>query len=457
MDGSYIEAVRPRHRNAGSPAVADMPGRSRCAAIIAADAASRVAGLEAATAAMAEAGVAAVRVGNPLNSPLTLQRMLVQIDLDEDGEDADGDDETRLAQLLEERRGAQGRVVLVIERAETLEPAALLSLQRLASAPGSVQVLFVGKPEFWALLDGAGLAPLRRALTEHGTGPAAAAVPASVAPVPAAEPRIAATRSSRGWWIAGAVGLFATFALATAAVLAPGGLFYRAAPQRVTPAPSGVPAEAPAVAPQPAPPIPPAVAAPEPPAAGLPQVVTPARPPTPQAGPPAPQAQLPVPQAPPAPPPAARAETQQARLRSEFDRFLSASGRGANSLTDAQRSALFEQFLSWRSRSAASPAVSSPSGGRVVIHYREGSEAGEAAANRLAAAAAPLAARVQTRVVADTPSAPVIRFFHPEDEARARELAGALRGPGPGWAVKDFGSFRPRPSPGTIEVWVPTR
>ncbi len=60
-------------------------------------------------------------------------------------------------------------------------------------------------------------------------------------------------------------------------------------------------------------------------------------------------------------------------------------------------------------------------------------------------------------MVADTPSSPVIRFFHPEDGAWARKLAGALGGAGQGWQIRDFGNFRPRPSPGTIEVWTPTR
>ena len=83
--------------------------------------------------------------------------------------------------------------------------------------------------------------------------------------------------------------------------------------------------------------------------------------------------------------------------------------------------------------------------------------AGEAEAGRLAAAATPLAARVQTRAVADTPSAPVVRFFHPEDETLARQLAGALSAAGQGWDVRDFGDFRPRPSLGTIEVWTPMR
>ncbi|MGI4939955.1 MAG: hypothetical protein ACRYHQ_05230 [Janthinobacterium lividum] len=92
-----------------------------------------------------------------------------------------------------------------------------------------------------------------------------------------------------------------------------------------------------------------------------------------------------------------------------------------------------------------------------MIHYRGGSGVGEAEADRLAGVVAPLAARVQTRMVADTPSTPVVRFFHPEDGERAQQLAGALSTAGPRWEIRDFGTFRPQPSPGTIEVWTPMR
>ena len=164
-EGSHIEAVGPGLRDAELPWPAALPKGPRCAAIIAAQPASQAAGLEAAAAMMANGGIASVRVGNPLNSSLTLQRILFQTNLGGTGDNAAVDDEAHLARLLEERRGAQDRLVLVVERAETLDQAALLSLQRLASAPGAMQVLFVGGPAFWAMLDDAELAPLRRALT----------------------------------------------------------------------------------------------------------------------------------------------------------------------------------------------------------------------------------------------------------------------------------------------------
>ena len=83
--------------------------------------------------------------------------------------------------------------------------------------------------------------------------------------------------------------------------------------------------------------------------------------------------------------------------------------------------------------------------------------AGETEANHMAALAAPLAARVQTRLVDGTPSRAEVRFFHSGDEARAQQVAQALRSLEPRLEIRDFGAFRPSPSPGTIEVWVPVR
>ena len=180
-----------------------------------------------------------------------------------------------------------------------------------------------------------------------------------------------------------------------------------------------------------------------------PQVAAPKRPPAVQAG-------SPVPMTSTAPSPAARAGTQQTSPRSEPTQLPNTPGHDTGALTDAQPGRS-EQLPSWLPRDAA-PSVAPPlSGGRVVIHYRGGSVAAEAEADRLAAVVAPLAARAQTRVVAATPSAPVIRYFHPEDAERARQLADALSGPGPRWDIRDFSSFRPSPSPGMIEVWTPAR
>jgi len=97
-----------------------------------------------------------------------------------------------------------------------------------------------------------------------------------------------------------------------------------------------------------------------------------------------------------------------------------------------------------------------PGGSRVVIHYRDGVSS-QSEANRIAALATPLAVRVQTRLVEGTPSKAEIRFFYSADETQARRLAESLRSLTPGLDVRNFSSYRPSPSQGTIEVWVPSR
>ena len=53
-----------------------------------------------------------------------------------------------------------------------------------------------------------------------------------------------------------------------------------------------------------------------------------------------------------------------------------------------------------------------------------------------------------------TPSQRVVRYFHSEDAPAAARLAGRL---GRGWALQDFRSYEPLPSPGLLEVWLPDR
>lgn len=410
-----------------------MPRQPNCAAIIVADAANRAAAVNAAAAAIAKDGAALLRVGNPLSAPLTLRRLLIQVDPAEAWKDSEEDEEAQLCQLLE-RRAAVGPVVLVIEQAETLEPAALLPLQRLASNTGSIKLLFFGKPTFWSLLEGAGLTPLRRALNAPETKrlavmPEPEAVfpafpiepqpPASAWPVVPEEPPAAVTpmterwiaaprRSRRRWWIGGLVGLFVTFL--AAAVLAPGGLFYRATPQQAI----------------------------------WTQVVTPAQP--------SPRQDRPLAVQPPPSVPEGRTRSRQAPAPSLPDDASPAAGPNKDALAEAQRGTRFDPPRAAPPQGA--PFGISQSGGRVVIHYREQLATSEAI-SRLMAEAAPLAARVQTRVVADTPSAAEIRFFHPEDGSRARQLANALHGGASNWQVRDFSFYHPSPSAGTVEVWVP--
>lgn len=93
---------------------------------------------------------------------------------------------------------------------------------------------------------------------------------------------------------------------------------------------------------------------------------------------------------------------------------------------------------------------------RIVIHVAGGSAA-EMLSTRLLANLEPRFERVELRRVAATPSQPSIRYFHSEDEAAAQDVATWLSGTGLAWTLRDFSMFRPLPSRGTIEVWLPER
>jgi len=74
---------------------------------------------------------------------------------------------------------------------------------------------------------------------------------------------------------------------------------------------------------------------------------------------------------------------------------------------------------------------------------------------RLLASLRPRFGTVEARRVAATPAKPSIRYFHPEDEPSARSAAAWLADMGLNWTLQDFSTFRPLPSRGTIEVWLP--
>lgn len=102
------------------------------------------------------------------------------------------------------------------------------------------------------------------------------------------------------------------------------------------------------------------------------------------------------------------------------------------------------------------PPVPSATALRVVIHVPAGFAA-EMLAARMLANFDPRPGSVEIRRVAATPSQPSIRYFHSGDETAARDVAARLSGTGLAWTLRDFSTFRPLPSRGTIEVWVPER
>jgi hypothetical protein len=104
-----------------------------------------------------------------------------------------------------------------------------------------------------------------------------------------------------------------------------------------------------------------------------------------------------------------------------------------------------------RAESAAVPGGQQ----RVVMHHRAGSYAASEAAGAMASQVREAGFDLsETRAVTATPSQRVVRYFHAEDAVAAARLAGRL---GRGWALQDFRSYEPLPTPGLLEVWLPDR
>ena len=413
--------------------------------------------------------VRVVRVGNPLRSPLTLDRILMQV-AGPDGDVILGQDAT-VVQAITRRQAQETRVLLVIEQADTLHPAALRSLQAMTphfkqDGQPALRVAFVGRTAFRGLLAGEGLAPMRAALgisdkaddavtlepapsvmTARQFQPATPALPEPDRPAVATHEAPAKPVPARsGRWLLRAVLVLAVLGGAVAAsIQGLRSLFYRDVPPRpalatVIPAPALTPQpDPPAVVPT-APLVPaPALLPPEPaPPAALPPVAAPAP-------------VLPTVITPPLPP-----TDQTARLRRDFETFLARSGLGIATLTDAQRDVLFDEFLEWRAQNPGNANPREP-GPRIVIHVPAGSVEAGTVSNQLLTMLRPRPGTVEARPVADGPARPTINFYHPDDEAAARQAAGWMADAGLAWTVRDLTSFQPRPPRGLIEVWLPDR
>ena len=112
-----------------------------------------------------------LRVGNPLRSPLTIERILIQGGQPEVGLLAEDAAEEAMQRLCIRRPG-ESRVVLVIDQAETLSAGAIRVLSRLV-APGGrpstgmdalLHVVLVGLPSFKQLVKDKSAAPIRDAM-----------------------------------------------------------------------------------------------------------------------------------------------------------------------------------------------------------------------------------------------------------------------------------------------------
>ncbi len=400
-----------------------------------------------------------VRMGNSMRSRLMLEHILIQV-AGPDGRVSQEEDARRIARTIAERQGRETRVVLLITQAETLHSKTLRLLQAMRpffaedGAP-TLQVVFVGRQAFRALLDARGMAPLRDALgfrteaarpatpdgtpalpseTEMRPVPAAQkprqpAVLANLAAEPgaphgpAAHPGPMTAPPSRLGAATGAVlvpvarrthtlalGAAVFAALALAAYLGLHAAFYRDVQPR------------------------PALSLPGP--ATLPPVAVPVMP-------------GPAGQDPPAPTPAPALAAPAAALPAE-------PARSRTTPSAARRSPETPELSSAPPYENAPPSpVAAPPTPRVVIHVPAQSEGAEAMSAHLKADLGPRLGTVETRRVAGTPDRPSIRFFHPGDEPAAHQVAAWMADAGLIWTLQDFSAFQPRPSRGTIEVWLP--
>ena len=109
----------------------------------------RAAGLEAILQAVVDPGTRVIWVGNPLRSPLTIERFLLQIV----GPEVDLRIErgpAELARLIAQPEGAESRILVIVQQPETINPETIEQLGAMAGHLGSeavqLQFLFVGSP-----------------------------------------------------------------------------------------------------------------------------------------------------------------------------------------------------------------------------------------------------------------------------------------------------------------------
>lgn len=140
---------------AGTNAVASLQAGHPFSLLLAEEDGQRAQELEATLDAVDDGFTRVVVATNPLRARLTLERLLIQV-IPGGPEALTGDGPT-LVRRIAQRRGDETRVILVVERAETLHPEVMHFFGQVAAyfpdAEPRLQVLFVGRPEFRAVLD----------------------------------------------------------------------------------------------------------------------------------------------------------------------------------------------------------------------------------------------------------------------------------------------------------------
>ena len=175
MDNAFIAP--------GEAALIKLRSREPFAAILAYDEAARQTALATALEGLERGGAYVVRIANPLRTPLTIERILIQL-AGFRSEPIETEDTDRLMRALIARlHTGRERLVLSVEQADTLHPLALILLDQIARplAPGGAapQVLLVGTPAFARILGHPLLARMRSVL---GMGTPDATPPPEVNP-----------------------------------------------------------------------------------------------------------------------------------------------------------------------------------------------------------------------------------------------------------------------------------
>lgn len=373
-----------------------------------------------------------VRMGSSVRSRLTLEHVLLQA-TGQEGNNSLAGNARQIARAIAERQNQETLVILLITQAETLHSRTLRLLQAMApyfaeSGGPTLQVLFVGRPAFRALLDEPSMTPLREALGfsafVESAGPATnddPAVPSAashdadpsapllvVPSIPSPEPEATKSASSASTRITrcrnASFRLLSSFVI----VLAATGLAYwglHASSFWNDTAPFVRTNEIPAETQSPS-------------TERSSALLTPPAPGTPALGP----------------------MTQPAT-----------PGRAVPSLTVGPDSPQ-DSLAHFRGGFVNPSATPEP---RVVIHVPIGSDGAAALSAHLLTSLGPRPGTVEARRVPDTPNRPNIRYFHPDDEPVARQVAAWMADTGLPWTLRDFSTFLPRPSRGTIEVWLP--
>ncbi len=159
--------------------------------------------LRALLAGLSAAKVRVIRMGDgSRRSHGTLEHILIQA-AGPGGEVFSGDNARLIVGAITKQQGHEKGVMLLIRQAETVHPKMLRALQAMApyfvlDGEPTLQVTFVGRPTFLALLDGPGMMPLREALGFQGNPQMLEAKAANsfIGPTAAARPRILFPRLS---------------------------------------------------------------------------------------------------------------------------------------------------------------------------------------------------------------------------------------------------------------------